>query len=426
MSDRRRTTLTHEGWYYALVLSFIVVGAVWQQMNLMIVLAGLMIGPVLLNWRISAATVRRLRVRRHMPQCVHAGESFGVEIAVRNLRRRLSSWFVGVTDRLSYIGSPQTHLSRVDVLLPHVPAGELAKTTYRCCLPARGEYQFGPLTVFTRFPLGLLKSSRGAKEEQRLIVFPKLGTLTKNWYELVRFRQTGFRRSLNRRALSGGGDFYGVRDWHPGDSQRSIHWRMTAKLGELAVRQFEELDSFDLSLVLDLWCPEHDEGAWDDHVETAVSFAATVVHDVCRQSGTRLRVSLLGDEVWQLQGVATPRFRLQVMQELAFRKSSCSLDTSVQLQTLAAAPDRLEQVVVISTRSLKQAGIVPAANNKFHALAGRLHWFCVGDEQLGKYFQMRSRDSELAEFTSTLNSFEQGNRKGRSSRLAGRRVGVGG
>lgn len=451
MSDRRKTALTHEGWYYVLVVSFIVVGAVWRQVNLMIVLSGLMIGPVLLNWRISAATIRRLQVRRHMPDCVHAGESFGVEMTVRNLRRRLSSWFVGVTDRISYVGGalqthlsdrdvslpggtaceqavvrPRTHSSDVDVLLPQTPAGELSKATYRCSLPARGEYKFGPMSVFTRFPLGLLKCSRAVAGTETLIAFPRLGTLTKSWYDLVRSRQTGFQRSLNRRALTEGGDFYGVRDWQAGDSRRSIHWRMTAKLGELAVRQFEELDSFDLTLVLDLWDPENDEAAVSDDVELAVSFAATVVHEACRQSGARLRVILLGDRIWELHGLATPRFRLQVMQELAFRRPSCGSDAKGQLQRLLVSPERHEQAVVISTRTSAQAAVTPGNGDTSPLSAVRLHWFCVGDQQFGQYFQIRSRESELSEFTSKQDAQHSGKHNGRSStRPIGRRARVG-
>jgi len=426
VSDRRKTALTHEGWYYVLVVSFIVVGAVWRQVNLMIVLSGLMIGPVLLNWRISAATVRRLQVRRYMPDCVHAGESFGIEITVRNLRRRLSSWFVGVTDRISYVGgAPQSHSSDVDVFLPQIPADELSKTTYRCSLPARGEYEFGPMTVFTRFPLGLLKCSRAVAGTETLIAFPRLGTLTKSWYDLVRSRQTGFQRSLNRRALTEGGDVYGVRDLQAGDSRRSIHWRMTAKLGELAVRQFEELDSFDLTLVLDLWDQENDDAAVSDDVELAVSFAATVVHEACRQSGARLRVILLGDQIWELHGLATPRFRLQVMQELAFRRPSCGSDANGQLQRLLASPERHDQAVVISTRTSEQAAVTPGNGDTSPLPAGRLHWFCVGDQQFGQYFQIRSRDSELLDFSSTPDAQDSGKHNSRSSWPIGRRASVG-
>lgn len=414
MPVRRKINLTHEGWYYVLVVSFIVVGAVWRQVNLMIILAGLMVGPLLLSWRISSATIRRLRVRRYMPECVHAGESFGVEITVLNERRRLSSWFVVVTDRMSYVGgAPQTHAANVDVLLPQVSAGDLSKATYRCTLPLRGSYEFGPMSVYTRFPLGLLKCSRRIETPDTVVALPRLGRLTNRWHGLIQTRQSGLRHSLNRRALTEGGDFYGIRDWQSGDSRRSIHWRMTAKLGALAVRQFEELDSFDLTLVLDLWEPDQDEPALTDLVEVAVSFAATVVHDICRQSGTRLRVIMLGEEVWQLRGLANPRLRLQVLHELAFRVASRDYDATTQLQKIAAAPQQFEQVVVVSTRSSDQAGVALTNGDRSRGLARRLNWLSVGDHQLGQYFQLPVQDDDMSKSNSPNNTTEKKRRNGR-------------
>lgn len=424
MTERRRSTLTREGWYYLLVVSIIVVGAVWRQVNLMIILAGLMVGPLLLSWRISGATLRRLRPRRHMPQWVHAGDTFGVEISVRNLRTRLSSWFVGVMDRISFVGgAPQTHSTTVDVLLPQIPAGELSKTVYRCSLPQRGSYEFGPMSVYTRFPLGLLKCSRRVERNQTLVALPRLGRLTKRWDDLVQSRQPGLRRSLGRRALTDGIDLYGVRDWQPGDSRRSIHWRVTAKLGQLAVRQFEQLDRFDLTLILDLWQPEEATEAHAELVETAVSFAATAVHEACRQTGPRLRVIVLGHEPWQRQGSASPRLRLDVLHELAFRNASCDYDAGEQLQSLAAAASGAQPLAVISTRSAEQAGVALAGNELSGRLARRLNWLCVADSTLDRYFQLASPDGGPHEPNSTLESQKNGKRTGRPNSAIVRRAG---
>lgn len=414
MSDRRKITLTHEGWYYLLIVAFIVVGAVWRQVNLMIVLAGLMVGPLLLSWRICAATIRHLRVRRHMPDCVHAGEVFGVEIGVLNTRRRMNSWFIGVKDHIGYVGgNPRTHSADVEVLLPQIPAGDLSKTNYQCSLPLRGSYQFGPMVLFTRFPLGLLRCSRNIEDVETLIAFPRLGRLTKRWHELIQSRQAGLRRSLNRRVLTEGGDFYGVRDWQSGDSRRLIHWRMTAKLGQLAVRQFEQLDSFDLTLVLDLWQGDEEDSELTDLVEVAVSFAATAVHELCRQSGTRLRVLILGNEVWQLRGLATPRLRLQVLQELASRVSSRDYDANSQLQSLAAMHQRFEKVVVISTRSSNQTGVTLPRGDRPQAMAFRPSWLFVGDDQLDQYFQLPLQETEPFE---SVPAFETKNKRSRHGR----------
>ena len=52
MSHRRITRLCPEGWYFLFVVTFIIGGAVLGQVNLLVVLAGLMVGPLLFNWRL--------------------------------------------------------------------------------------------------------------------------------------------------------------------------------------------------------------------------------------------------------------------------------------------------------------------------------------------------------------------------------------
>ena len=102
------------------------------------------------------------------------------------------------------------------------------------------------------------------------------------------------------------GDFYGVREWRSGDGRRLVHWRSSARLGKLVVRQFERPRSRDLAVVLDLWQPETAAVEHLENVERAVSFAATVLTDLCRQGGSSVYLALgdPGPECWG--GPASP------------------------------------------------------------------------------------------------------------------------
>src|SRR6266403_499568 len=89
MPIRRRAWLTREGWYYLAVLGSI---------NLLVILAGTMIAPLLFNWRLVMASLMGLVVRRKLPQQILAGEPLTVEIAVENTRWWMSSWLLTVED----------------------------------------------------------------------------------------------------------------------------------------------------------------------------------------------------------------------------------------------------------------------------------------------------------------------------------------
>src|SRR5438105_3611213 len=100
MPLRRRAWLTREGWYYLAILAFIIGGAVLRSVNLLVILAGMFIAPLLFNWRLVMASLMGLLVRRTLPTQIVAGQPLTVAIEVENSRRWMSSWLVVVEDRV--------------------------------------------------------------------------------------------------------------------------------------------------------------------------------------------------------------------------------------------------------------------------------------------------------------------------------------
>jgi uncharacterized protein (DUF58 family) len=259
--SRQVTRVCAEGWYYLFVVLFIIGGAVLGEANLLVVLAGLTIGPLLFNWRFVQLSLRNLDVRRSIPPRACAGGTLTVAVVGANRRTRLASWTVMVEDRVRRVGAAACDGAavgderRIRLMLPHLPARSTRAARYRMSLPHRGRYRLGPLRVTTRFPFGLVRSSKVVDDSPTLLVGPRLGRLTLRWLHVVDSRAQGS-HGESRRHGSLEGDYYGLREWRPGDSQRWIHWRTSAKLGQLAVRQFEQQRSRDLILVLDLWEPD--------------------------------------------------------------------------------------------------------------------------------------------------------------------------
>ena len=84
MFSGRRITITREGCYYLFVALFISGGAVGGEVNLMMLLAGIMLGPMLLQWRILSVSLRRLDVERRLPDYVSAGDPLRVQLVLHN------------------------------------------------------------------------------------------------------------------------------------------------------------------------------------------------------------------------------------------------------------------------------------------------------------------------------------------------------
>lgn len=316
---RRRAWLSREGWYYLAVLGFIVGGAVLRNVNLLVVLAGMMLAPLVLNWRLVMASLRGLTVRRRLPSHATAGEPLTVELLVTNHRASFSSWLVQLQDRVELIEEQPKSLTATSLraaiwdrlfsgggvvvkpkaLLHEAPAGATTTASYRLTIARRGRYRFGPATISTRYPVGLVRGNIEFDEVDELIVFPRLGRLSDKWDELTEADLLGEERSHPQRGFAEG-DYYGLRPWQSGDSQRWVHWRTTAKLNTPIVRQFERQRSHDLAIVLDPWLPENPTEEDQGKLELAISLAATAVADMGSRGGGTLTFAIASEapQVW--------------------------------------------------------------------------------------------------------------------------------
>ena len=113
-----------------------------------------------------------------------------------------------------------------------------AVATYKIALFRRGRYEFGPMKISTRFPLGLVRGQMTLAAPATMIVAPRLGRLLPSWAQMLEAEQVGDERRHPHRGLNEG-DYYGLRPWQRGDSLRWVHWRTTAKLSRPMVKQFE-------------------------------------------------------------------------------------------------------------------------------------------------------------------------------------------
>ena len=313
---RNQITICREGWYYLVVLGFIVSGAVLREINLLVILAGMMFGPFIINWWIVTFTLRKIDVRRKLPEGICAGDLLVVDLQATNARRRLSSWAVVARETIRRDEDARGDTRSVAVMFPVIPAGDSVQVSYRGRLMQRGKYQFGPLRISTRFPLGLLRRTITLPRTDSLTVCPRLGRLTPKWSQIVESKTLGSQRSRRRHGLHEG-DFYGLRDWRSGDSRRWIHWRTSARHGSLTVRQFEQQRNQNLVLILDLWQPLRPTQQHVDNVELAVSFAATVIADLCRRGGSQLIVATAGGRAKRIRGAASMVLLHEAMEHLA-------------------------------------------------------------------------------------------------------------
>jgi len=112
----------------------------------------------------------------------------------------------------------------------------------------RGRYGFLEVRAVLEDAFGLYRAEIPLSAASTLLVYPRLVELDRLFSEGGTYAQDG-RRLLLRRPS--GFDLHSVRDYQQGESLRKVHWRSTAKRGELMVKELEDAPRDEVAIVLD-------------------------------------------------------------------------------------------------------------------------------------------------------------------------------
>lgn len=349
----RQFAVRAEGWCYLAVLCIVFLGALIRDINLLMLLFGFLTGPLLYSLWYCNFALRRLEVRRRLPKQIHAGEPFEVEIELRNCRRWRAAWAVLVHDHVRFLSAARDEPAHdVRLMFLYVAADSSVRLRYQVQMAKRGRYAFGPLLLSTRFPLGLFRKSRAIPDFEQLVVWPRLGRLTGKATKDSRLVDDVNRQRRRRHGILEG-DFYGLRDWRPGDSRRWIHWRTSARTSQLMVRLFEQDRVVSNVVILDLWQPAQPKLDQLENVELAVSFAATLAADICRRGNGRLLVAIAGQADELIRGSANGAMLKRCLDRLATTEPTSEEHLPDVLGQAIKLAGQGTYTILLSTRSMQ-------------------------------------------------------------------------
>jgi uncharacterized protein (DUF58 family) len=258
----------------------------WKSMNVVFLLSYLMFCLMFFNGIIAWINVRRMSARLTPPQPLIAGDEAALEVVVSNTGHTAGT--VGVELHLA----GQTCFGFAPELRGKAAFSHQA--SFR--LKARGRHRVG-ITLSSAAPIGLVAMRRSV-EAGDVLVLPACGWIDPEglwrWFSGRGSRADQGRKVL-RRLTSEVADVRGVRPYRAGDSIRSIHWRSSARHGELMVREYDAATSPELVLVVEPWLPPHATPGQQDDLEAALCLATTLALNWTRIFGTPVTFALAGD-----------------------------------------------------------------------------------------------------------------------------------
>jgi uncharacterized protein (DUF58 family) len=296
-------------------------------------LAGMALVAVLVAVVLTATRRLRLSVdRQASPSRLRAGSPARIDLAVEN-RGRWATPVLRLHDRVGDHGGAVLHLSPI-------PRGETTRLSYRLPTDRRGPLPVGPLELSYGDPLNLTTARFLGSTRTELLVFPALVELTA--LRAGAGTVTGTDRQVVRSLAPAGDEFFALRPYVLGDELKRVHWRNSARIGELVVRQEERPRQGQVVVVLDVRRDGYDEPGF----ERAVSAADSALHAAwAGGDAVRFLTSNAGDS-----GPIAQRSQLDAIEERLARISPTPAASVVRTIEDAARGTTGGSLVVVTGR----------------------------------------------------------------------------
>jgi hypothetical protein len=240
---KRRYHLHLPGLIYVGLAVLVAMAAMNRQNNLLFAALGIMVAGLAVSGLVSGLTLRGLKVQRILTRHGAVGRPLVVRYALTNRNRLLPAFGIHIEERA--FAGPRGWgrlMASAGAWVMHLGPRESAHREAVFWPTRRGEARFAELRVWTTFPFGIIKKSitfdqpLTFDQPQHTLICPRLYALQRRVLEAVGPRGlAGVKNSPRPPDPVGGDDYWGMRDYRPGDSARSIAWKRSACLDRIVV-----------------------------------------------------------------------------------------------------------------------------------------------------------------------------------------------
>ncbi|HXN51057.1 MAG TPA: DUF58 domain-containing protein [Candidatus Acidoferrum sp.] len=237
--------VTREGWLYILGIILISLAALNTGNNILFLILASLIAIILMSGILSSITLSGVAMRLQLPEHIFAGQPIRASIELENEKLTLPSFSLRV-EAVTAKNSPAAAILETPVYFPYLPKRGRAHQTVPISFSARGVYRQDAFRIITRFPFGFLQKAHRVDLRTEALVYPSVEP-TREFLEIL----PGLQGAMESLAKGRGQDLYALRDYMPTDSARHVHWKASARLGSLMVREFTREDDPRVLLVLD-------------------------------------------------------------------------------------------------------------------------------------------------------------------------------
>ncbi len=291
----------------------------------------------------------------------HVGDQLRATYTLRSASRLPKLWLEVHNPSTLPVALPGRAIS----LGPHGERSWIARVP----LLRRGHFRVDPLVVRTGDPFGFFEATASVGHGQTVIVYPRLEPIPRWRLHAVSLEGS---RSLPVRTQQTTPLATSVRPYAPGDAFNRIHWRSTARTGEIQVKEFDLEQTADVWLFLDLERAAQAGRGDEASVEVAVRAVAAIAERAIEENRS-VALTTTGARATTLPPDRGPRQRQKILQLLA----AVDGDGSTPLvETLVAGLSLMRRGMsaIVVTASTEPGWVRPLATLRPRGIGCQVIW----------------------------------------------------
>lgn len=240
-----------------------------------------LLGVYLLSRYLAKSWIVQLEATRTVDQTPReVGETVEVVVKLKNTGKLPIGWLL-VEDMLPEFAlrqkPPRLTIKGRRIAIVLIGAGKTKTVKYKITFAMRGYYQLGPTFAETGDVFGLHRRHRILSNPAFVLVYPKILQLAK--YEFASKRPIGEVRLANR-LFEDPTRTAGVRPYVMGDPLQRIHWRATARTGQLHSRIYEPTSLAGATVLVDFHSGGYAKRGEPYRSELAITTACAIAYAV--------------------------------------------------------------------------------------------------------------------------------------------------
>ncbi len=243
VSLRNRTLqLTREGGGFIFLIFGVGLGAINTGNNLLYLVLAMCCSLVAVSGVLSELALKKIAVTVRLKRGIYAEDPCPISFIVKNNKKKIPSYSLTVD-------FPSNLFSKARLESPatffQVSPGTFFEKTVRFIASQRGPLKINSCKLSTSFPFGFFIKTKTVPIQLETLIYPAIQKL-----DLPKTFPSG--EGAGKLIRSTGTEIGTIREFKPGDPLNSIHWKTTAKTGELRTKEFTAEGSKKISIFLNI------------------------------------------------------------------------------------------------------------------------------------------------------------------------------